>query len=71
MSEFLSNRWASHGLEQIGPKFLSRSLAYGFQLGMPCSLVRNEPGIILEIKMQVAYKIMFLSTSPANSPTIA
>lgn len=58
----------NHGLEQIGPEFLRRSLAYGFQLRMPCSLVRNEASIILEIKMQVPYKIMFFEHFTSEFP---
>ena len=48
----------SHGLEQIGPKFLRRSPAYGFQFRMPCGFVRNEPIIILKVQMRIAGKIM-------------
>lgn len=55
---FIEQVGFNHGLEQIGSEFPCRSLAYGFQLGMPCSLVRNEPIIILKVQMRIAGKIM-------------
>ena len=51
----------NHGLEQIGPEFLRRALAYVFQFGMPCGFVRNEPIIILKVQMRIAGKIMLLA----------